>query len=179
MNLSEFDDGFDEVTPRPRMVDEERKLGEALLNAHIRQLEPKPTVSVAETATIGEAIQLMLDKRIGAMLIVRDGKAVGIFTERDVLTRVAISGIDLTRPVTDVMTRDPETLGLDDHIAYALDRMIARGYRHIPILDGNGHPAAVLSVREVVAFIVSLMPSHVYNLPPEPALGIPKRTDGG
>src|SRR5258708_7116796 len=111
MKLSEFDDGFDEVTPRPRMIDEERKLGEAILAAAIRQLEPKPAVWVAETATIHETIQLMLDERIGAMLIARDGKAVGIFTERDALTRVAISGIDRGRPVSEVMTRDPETLG--------------------------------------------------------------------
>jgi CBS domain-containing protein len=179
MNLSEFDDGFDDVTPRPRSLADEQKLGEGILNASIRQLEPKAAISVDETASIQEAIQLMLDHKVGAMLVVRGGKAVGIFTERDVLTRVAISGVERSKPVSEVMTRDPETLGLDDQIAYALNRMIERGYRHVPIVNKEGHPVAVLSVREVVAYIVSLMPNRVYNLPPEPSLAIPKETDGG
>src|SRR4030095_254525 len=104
--------------------------------------------------------------------VVRDGRAVGIFTERDVLQRVAISGIDRARPVSDVMTHNPETLSVDDGIAFALNRLIARGFRHIPIVDKTGHPVAVLSVREVVAYIVSLLPARVHNLPPEPKLGI-------
>jgi CBS domain-containing protein len=68
------------------------------------------------------------------------------------------------------MTADPETLGPDDGIAFALNRMILGGYRHIPILNEAGEPLAVLSLREVVSFIVSLLPARVLNLPPEPHL---------
>jgi CBS domain-containing protein len=180
MGISEFDDGFDDAhRKRPSEEREERRLGEAILSAQIRQLDPRPAVSVTESTSIGDAIQRMLDEKIGAVLIVRDGRAVGIFTERDVLQRVAISGIDRSRPVSEVMTPSPEVLGLDDGIAFALNRMIARGYRHVPIVDKADRPVAVLSVREVVAYIVSLLPARVHNLPPEPKLAVPKTLDGG
>ena len=103
----------------------------------------------------------MIEKKVGAVLVVAEGRAVGIFTERDVLQRVAISGIDRGLPVSQVMTRDPEVLSLDDGIAFALNRMIARGFRHVPIVDRADRPVAVLSVREVVAYVVSQLPERV------------------
>jgi len=166
MGISEFDDAYDDDTTG--LERDEQRLGEAILCAPIRALEPHTALGVPESATIREAIELMLARRIGAVLVVRNGRAVGIFTERDVLRRVAASDMDQDRPVGDVMTRDPETLGLDDGIAFALNRMIVGGFRHVPIVDDHGAPIAVLSLREVVAFIVALIPSRVLNLPPEP-----------
>lgn len=180
MSASEFDDGYeDTAVRRARVTTEEQRLGEAILNAQIRALEPKAAVSVTESASIAEAIALMIEQKVGAVLVVRQGRAVGIFTERDVLQRVAISGIDRGLPVSEVMTPNPEVLSLDDGIAFALNRMIARGFRHVPIVDKADRPVAVLSVREVVSYVVSLLPDRVHNLPPEPRLGIPHTLDGG
>jgi CBS domain-containing protein len=168
MGMSEFDDAYEDD---PSLLErQEQRLGEAILNAPIRTLEPRPAVSIPESATIREAIELMLEREMGAVLVERGGRAVGIFTERDVLRRVARLGIDHGRPVAEVMTPDPETLGPEDGIAFALNRMIVRGFRHIPIVDEAGVPLAVLSLREVASFIVSLLPGRVLNLPPEPGL---------
>ena len=168
MGFSEFDEAYDDdTTPRER---EEQRLGAAILNSAVKSLEPHPAHSVPSDATIREAIQLMLQRKIGAVLVERDGRPVGIFTERDVLQRVAATGVDLGSPVADVMTREPQTLGPDDAIAFALNLMIVHGFRHVPILDGAGRAQTVLSLREVVAFIVSLLPARVLNLPPKPAL---------
>lgn len=176
MSLSEFDDAYeDDTSARDR---DEQMLGEAILNAPIRALDPQPAVCVPESTPIREAIQLMLERQIGAVLVTREGRAVGIFTERDVLRRVASTGIDQGRPVGELMTPDPETLAPDDGIAFALNRMILGGYRHIPIVDDAGAPLAVLSLREVVSFIVSLLPARVLNLPPEPRLEA-HSADGG
>jgi CBS domain-containing protein len=112
------------------------------------------------------------------VLVERDGKAVGIFTERDILRRVIRTGIDLERPVEEVMTPDPETLSLDDGIAFALNRMAVGGYRNLPIVDESGKPLSVLSQREVVGYIVSVLPARVLNLPPVPNLEA-RSTDGG
>jgi CBS domain-containing protein len=176
MNLSEFDDAYDDDTSARER--EEQMLGEAILGAPIQALDPRPAVSVVESTSIREAIRLMLDRQIGAVLVARDGRAVGIFTERDVLRRVSASGVDQGRPVGEVMTTEPETLRPDDGIAFALNRMILGGYRHIPIVDDAGAPLAVLSLREVVSFIVSLLPARVLNLPPEPRLEA-HSADGG
>jgi CBS domain-containing protein len=176
MTSSEFDEAYeDDPSARERT---EQQLGEAILNAPIRVLEPRPAVTLGEDATIGEAIRLMLKEGIGAVLVVRQGKAAGIFTERDIVRRVVSADIDRDRPLREVMTEDPETLGLEDGIAFALNRMIIGGYRHVPIVDETGAPHAVLSLREVVAFIVSLLPGQVINLPPEPMLEA-RSADGG
>ena len=174
---SEFDESYLD-DPSQREHDEQR-LGDAILNSPLATLEPKPAVTVSADTTIREAIAVMLDSSIGAVLVLDDrGHVGGIFTERDVLRKVAASSIDTSTCVSEVMTRDPESLGLDDGIAFALNRMILGGFRHIPIVDDAGAPLAVLSLREVVAFIVSLLPSRVLNLPPEPRLEA-RSSDGG
>ena len=176
MGMSEFDDGYeDEPNEYER---EEQELGEAILGASIRDLEPRPAAMVKQTVSIREAIQVMLDRNLGAVLVEHEGRPVGIFTERDVLRRVIRTGIDQDRPVEEVMTPDPETLSLDDGIAFALNRMAVGGYRNLPIVDDAGTPLAVLSQREVVAYIVSVLPSRVLNLPPVPNLEA-RSTDGG
>lgn len=169
METSEFAEAYEQDDPGRRSAEEQR-LGEAILSASIRSLDPRPAALLPESATIREAIQLMLDRRIGAVLVVRDGKPVGIFTERDVVQRVTLSGIGLDSPIIEVSTRDPEALGLDDGIAFALNRMVVGGFRNLPIVDESGAPRSVLSQRDVVAFIVSLLPGRVLNLPPEPKL---------
>jgi CBS domain-containing protein len=176
MGMSEFDDAYEDEPNEYEL--EEQQLGEAILGATIRELEPRPAAMVKETASIKQAIQVMLDRNLGAVLVEREGKAVGIFTERDILRRVIRTGIDLERPVEEVMTPDPETLSLNDGIAFALNRMAVGGFRNIPIVDETGKPLTVLSQREVVGYIVSVLPARVLNLPPVPNLEA-RSTDGG
>lgn len=176
MGLSEFEDAYeDDLTAREQ---EERRLGEAILHAPIRDLEPRPPVTLSEAASVRDAVKLMRDQRIGAVLVARDGRPVGIFTERDVLRRVALSSLSPDTPLGEVMTPDPETLEIDDGIAFALNRMILGGFRHIPLVDERGRAVGVLSLREIVSFIVSLLPARVLNLPPEPRLEAHSK-DGG
>ena len=169
MGISEFDDAWDDED-ESALAREARRLGEGILGSAVRALEPRAALCVSEETPIRDAIALMVDRGIGAVLIEREGRAVGIFTERDVLRRVVLRGLDHSRPVGEVMTKDPETLGADDGIAFALNRMIVGGYRHVPIVSEGGKALAVLSLREVVSFIVELLPGRVLNLPPDPSL---------
>jgi CBS domain-containing protein len=168
MGISEFDEAWEDDPDH--MGEQERRVGEALLHVPIRALEPHEAVTVPASASIGESIRIMLDRGIGALLVTAPGGGIaGIFTERDVMRRVAAPGVAHSRPVSDVMTPDPETLAPDDGVAFALNRMVIQGYRHVPIVDGD-EPLGILSVRDVVRYIVSLMPARVLNLPPEPSL---------
>jgi signal-transduction protein with cAMP-binding, CBS, and nucleotidyltransferase domain len=176
MESSEFDEAYDDDDAR--QAEAERRLGERILNARISELSPPAAVMVPESATIREAIQVMLDRGVGAVLIGSAGHAAGIFTERDVLRRVALSGVDHGRPVSEVMTADPDVLDLDDDTVFALNRMIVGGYRHVPLKDDSGSTVAMLSVRDVVGFIDSLLPERVRNLPPESRLEA-RSPDGG
>jgi CBS domain-containing protein len=108
-------------------------------------------------------------EKFGALLVTRAGRLTGIFTERDVLNKIAGRGLDFsTIVVKTYMTPDPETLGLDDMIAYALNMMSVGGYRHVPLVDGDHRPVGMVSVRDVVEMIVENFPKDVLNLPPDP-----------
>jgi CBS domain-containing protein len=64
------------------------------------------------------------------------------------------------------MTRDPESLPLDASVAWVLNRMCVGGFRHVPVVDRDGRPAFVISVRDVVEFLVERFPREVLTLPP-------------
>jgi CBS domain-containing protein len=113
------------------------------------------------------------------VLVGSSGRLVGIFTERDVLTKVVFRHDGPLTPLESVMTPNPETLEAGATINYALNMMSVGGYRHIPIVDRDHKPVGVLSVRDIVDFLVQLYPEEVLNLPPTPAKGIADSADGG
>ncbi len=82
---------------------------------------------------------------------------------------LADRGVDLeTVKVDDVMTRQPQTLRFEDRIVDALAVMHKGGYRHVPIVDHDGQPVGMVSVRGLVGYIVDFFPQEVLNLPPHP-----------
>lgn len=161
-------------------AEEARRLGKEILGRPIRDLpDLKEPISVDPQTTVAEAVQRMTKERIGCLVVVENGKLAGVFTERDVLTRVVARGVDPDRTaVAEVMTRDPECLGLDDGIAYALNKMSVGGFRHIPLVDSEGRPTGVVAMRAIVDYIVDLFPTEVLNLPPAPSLGIAREREG-
>lgn len=106
------------------------------------------------------------ERRGGVVVVDAEGRAVGIFTERDVLYRTALEEIDPGTPIAEVMTRSPETLAVDARVAEAIDLMQSGGYRHIPLVDSTGRHAGILTSRDVVRHIASYFPEIVLNLPP-------------
>ena len=124
-----------------------------IMETPLAELNPPPAVCVAPAAPVSEVIAKMQAARQGSVLVVDGGRLVGIFTERDVLNRVAGRDLDLTRlPVSQVMTADPKTLGEDDILAFAMHRMAVGSYRHIPIVR-DGHPPRFISVRGVLRYL--------------------------
>ncbi|GAC1603229.1 MAG: hypothetical protein NVS4B10_15700 [Myxococcales bacterium] len=143
---------------------------QAVLHDSIQSLHLGPAICVARQATLQQAIETLQREHIGCVLVVDEGgKLSGIFTERDLLSRVAGRRLDWGRErVGDYMTRDPESLRPDDRIAWALNLMSMGGYRHVPLTDAQGRPAGVVSIKDIVALIVDLFPAAVLNLPPDP-----------
>ena len=80
----------------------------------------------------------------------RGDELLGIFTERDLLDRVAAAGKDLggTR-LAEVMTKDPDTIGADAPVEEAIRKMDEFGYRYLPVVDGDGKVIGVLSTRHL------------------------------
>jgi CBS domain-containing protein len=128
------------------------------------------------TATIGEAIGRMQQKRIGSLAVVKDGVLVGIVTERDILRKVVgphpVAGESAS--ITEVMTKDPETLRPSDAILFLLNKMQGGGFRHVPVVDVIGRPLYVLSIRDVLNLVLERFHRRVSNLPSEPYHGDPQ-----
>jgi len=153
----------------------------ALLDDTIAVLTPAEPICLAETATVQEAIQSMLARRQAGVLITDgDGRLTGIFTERDVLTRVVGKNLEAGRtPLADVMTRSPQALTARDRVAYAVHCMSVAGYRTIPLVDGEGRPFGVVTVNDVICWLAALFPEEVLNLRPGDALKHPQDVDAG
>jgi CBS domain-containing protein len=153
----------------------------ALFNDTITMLGPAEPICLRETATVAEAIERMLARRQAGVLIVdAEGRLTGIFTERDVLTRVAGRGRDARQTrLAEVMTRDPEALGVNDRVAYAVHSMSVAGYRTVPLVDADRRPIGVATVNDVIRWLAGLFPEAVLNLPPGDTLKRPHQMDAG
>jgi CBS domain-containing protein len=133
--------------------------------------------------TVTEAVRTMQAEHRGYVLVTRDGspetEVVGIFTERDVLLRIVDRGRNpATLPLGEVMTEEPETLPVSASIAYLLNKMSVGGFRHVPVVDEQGHPVFVVAVRDVVELLVKSFPREILNLREFDAPKIPKAREG-
>ncbi len=127
----------------------------------------KPAITAGIDTTVNEAIQLMQRNRIGCVLVVSHRKLLGVFTERDVLKKIVGSNHDIkSTPLSEVMTINPQALNEDDTIAYALNFMDLGGYRHIPIVNDLFEPTGLVSVKDIVSYLVQHFADEVLNLPP-------------
>lgn len=152
---------------------------EAILRQPLTVLGPHDPIVVDPATSVLEAITLMRESRIGCVLVAHGGKLEGIFTERDVLVHVAGRNLDAAdTPVRRVMTADPEHLRPTDSIAYALNAMSLGGYRHIPLVDEARAPVGVVSVRDVIHYLVRLFPKSVMNLPTLPRQNYAREREG-
>jgi CBS domain-containing protein len=153
----------------------------ALLNDTIAVLSPAEPICLAEVATVHEAVQTMLARRQAGVLVTdATGRLAGIFTERDVLTRVVGKDLDARRTaLAGVMTRNPEALTARDRVAYAVNRMSVAGYRTIPLVDPEGRPIGVVTVSDIIRWLANLFPEAVLNLRPGDAIKRPQDEDAG
>jgi CBS domain-containing protein len=107
-------------------------------------------VKAAPKILVDQAAKLMAAKNVGAILVVDDGRLVGIFTERDLLVRVVARGLDAhVTQLGEVMTRSPQTIDPDKPFGYALLVMHEKGFRHLPVVDG-GKPIGIVSSRSAM-----------------------------
>jgi len=144
------------LTQEERPVAEARKLLEAsLYHDSVASLEPGAAFSLPESATVAEAVAAMRDKRIGSVLVTDEtGKMSGIFTERDVLSRVMAEEIDPeSRAIGELMTRDPETIELESSLAQAFHRMMVSDLRYLPLVDDEGRPVSIVTSRDLIDFL--------------------------
>jgi CBS domain-containing protein len=111
-----------------------------------------------------EALRLMRDNRVRSVLVIDDDVLVGIVTQGDCAIKVLLPGLDAKQtPVGQVMTGNPVTVKLDDRLQGCMAMMSARGFRHLPVLDG-GKVVGVISIGDVVKDIIRDLELNVSDL---------------
>lgn len=134
----------------------------------VSHLDPPPPRRVDADDTVARAVEEMRAGNVGCLLVTERGRLLGVFTERDLLTRVLAPGRPLSAPIRLFVTAPPVTVSPRDPVRTAIKRMQKGGYRHLPVVDEGGRPVGVLSARRVVHYLVEHFPALVFNLPPDP-----------
>lgn len=110
--------------------------------------------------SVGEAVAMLAEGRIGAMPVEEEGKVVGIFSERDVIYRIADKGPGvLDQPVGEVMTSPPVTVGPETSALAALSLMTRRRVRHLPVMQG-GRMIGFVSIGDLVKYRIDIIESE-------------------
>ena len=106
-------------------------------------------VSCDPNCTLEEAVKLMAENDVGSVVVNERGRLVGIFTERD-LVKALSRQIPLSTPIREVMSPNPVVALKDESLESVLHKMLERGIRHVPIVDSDGHPIGMISIKDIV-----------------------------
>jgi CBS domain-containing protein len=155
-DCAECGQSLDDMHLTPPRSDLER----SLLRDRISVLAPKRPVTAAASTPVGEVMQLMVERKIGCVVVVAFDQPIGIFSERDALRKVDPEAPDVAaRPVSEFMTPNPQTLVADAKIAFAVQRMDLGGYRHLPVVGERGDLVGIISARDILRHLTDNMAS--------------------
>jgi CBS domain-containing protein len=121
-------------------------------------------IHVRSTDMVVEALAQMRDNRVRSVLVIDDGVLAGIVTQGDCAIRVLLPGLDAKQtPVGQVMTAKPVTVKPGDQVETCMTLMASRGFRHLPVLDGN-KVVGVISIGDVVKDVIRNLELNVSDL---------------
>lgn len=149
-DLTEFKDPLSNYDPPVYADDLERSLSQD----PVTMMEITPFRTVPPHTKIQDAMRMMADEDIACIMIEDKGRLVGIFSERDVLNRIAEDYATMKdKPIRIVMTRDPVYIHDTDNPAVALNIMAIGGFRHIPVLDVDDRIVGIIGPIRVVRYL--------------------------
>lgn len=153
----------------------------ALVDGTVTTLGPAEPICLPATATVHEAVERMLaGSQAGVLIVDGEGRLTGIFTERDVLTRVVGKDRNSRRTrLAEVMTANPEALTSHDRVAFAIHCMSVAGYRTVPLVDDERRPVGIATATDVIRWLAGLFPEAILNLAPGDAMKRPGEVDSG
>lgn len=121
--------------------------------------------SVEPNVTVYQAIEQMCQRNIGGLLIVENGKLLGIFTERDYARKLILKGkSSKDTPISDLMTKNPFTVTTGNSIEECMQLMTNKHIRHLPVVDDDEKLAGMISIGDVVRFVIEEQKSIIEHL---------------
>lgn len=136
------------------------------------------STATAETPVRTVVSRMREEKHNVCLITNENNKLVGIFTDRDVLTKVVDQPAILSQPIAQVMTVDPVTATADMSAADALRLMQKGHFRNLPVLDSAGKILGDMTHQSILDYLAARYPTEVLNLPPDPER-FPRKPEGG
>ena len=121
---------------------------------HLLESKTPEVFAIGPDQPVLDAIKLMAEKRIGALLVIQAGRLVGIVSERDYARKVVLQGrSSATTPVSDIMTREVVRVGLTDTADHCMQMVTDKRIRHLPVVDGDS-VLGVISIGDLVKAVI-------------------------
>ncbi|HTQ48356.1 MAG TPA: CBS domain-containing protein [Polyangiaceae bacterium] len=135
------------------------------MDSVLLRLARRPPVTIRRDATVLEAVRVMLENQVGAALVLEDGRAVGVFTERDIMGKVVADRLDPeTTKVATVMTSPVHTIPAEAEPAAALELMLDKHIRHLPLVDVQRRVVGILSMRYLMRHQIDRLQDRARSL---------------
>jgi CBS domain-containing protein len=132
----------------------------------IRHLPIDAATYIESGTPLNMVVEEMRKGHTSCVVICRTNRCVGIFTERDYLTKVLSIEVDRKRPVDEFMSAPVKTLSPDDTVGQAINIMNQFGFRNIPLVDAEGKCTGLLQIRNIIQFLAELYPEEILNAQP-------------
>ncbi|MFC3199417.1 CBS domain-containing protein [Parapedobacter deserti] len=121
---------------------------------HILNNKPAVVYSITADVSVLEALKIMMEKNISALLVIENESLRGIFTERDYARKIILQGrSSKDTPMHEVMTRNPHTITPQESIDHCMQLMTDNHFRHLPVME-NDRVVGMLSIGDLVKFII-------------------------
>jgi CBS domain-containing protein len=130
---------------------------------HVRELMVTSLVTVGPHDTVADVARRMVENRVGAVMVVEEGRLLGIVSERDLVARVIAEGRDpRTATASTVATSEVVTVDADAPVRSVLETFRNRRFRHLPVVE-DGRPVGILSTRDFLAFLVEGLEQFIHE----------------
>lgn len=136
----------------------------------LKVLARREPVTVAPGTSLASCVASIQETGTGDSVFVtdRDGRLVGVLTERDIFGRIVGGDVDLGQPVETMMTTNPRHLHLEESVRDAIALMQTGRYRNVPLLDDEDHLIGVVRPQDILKYLAEAFPEELLNLPPRP-----------
>ncbi|HRW05513.1 MAG TPA: CBS domain-containing protein [Caldilineaceae bacterium] len=145
---------------------------------HVSHLDLSGFSTATRETSVRQVVTQMRNEKHNVCLVTTDEKLVGIFTDRDILTKVVDQPGVLDQPIASVMTANPVTATADMSAADALRLMEKGHFRNLPVLDKTGKILGDMTHQSILDYLAARYPIEVLNLPPDPER-FPRKPEGG
>lgn len=151
---------------------------ERFVNQRLAEVPLADPLFISPADPVSAAVRLMQENGQSSVLAVDGTRLVGIFTERDLLTKCMVDGFDWEQPIGEaVLTRDPRVVAASATVADAIAIMQRHSYRTLPVTDGE-RVLGLIRLGDLLRQLAEVYPEDVLNLPPRPHQVMP-RPEGG